>query len=117
MNAKTKFDGIVNEFKKEVEKSVKYAIDDIYSELVPYVNDDTEFNAIQRSHSLVSAILSDNFDVVDDEIICQGWNTKLTTNDHDRLVNKLAAKCSDKAAQLKIERLERQLKEAYSRNY
>ena len=61
MNAKTKFDEIVNEFKKEVEKSVKYAIDDIHSELVPCVNDDTEFNAIQRAHRLVSSILTSNF--------------------------------------------------------
>ena len=117
MNAKTKFDEIVSEFKKEVQKSVECAINDIHSELVPYVNDDTEFNAIQRAHRLVSSILTSNFTLEGDEIICNGWNTKLTNNDHDRLVNKLAEKCSDKAAQLKIERLERQLKEAYSRNY
>ncbi|MGB2272516.1 MAG: hypothetical protein ACPH15_05800 [Pseudomonadales bacterium] len=117
MNAKTKFDEIVNEFKKEVERSVKYAIDDIHSEIVPYVNEDTIHNAIYRAHDIVSSILTSNFTLEGDEIICNGWNTKLTNNDYDRLVNKLAEKCSDKSAQLKIERLERQLKEAYSRNY
>ncbi|WP_339892211.1 hypothetical protein [uncultured Alteromonas sp.] len=117
MSAEDKFNNIVEQFKKEVAQASKNAIEDIHSEMLPYVNDDTEFNAIQRANDIVSKLLTSNFTLEDDRIICDGWSTKLTTHDHDRLVNKLADRCSDMAAKKKIERLERQLKESFNRQY
>jgi len=117
MSAKDKFDSIVNEFKSQVEDAARDALNSIHSEMVPYLNDDTENNAIYRAHDIVSSMLSGNFTLDDDQIICDGWKTKLTSNDHDRLVNKLAEKCADVAMIKKVERLEQQLKEAYKSKY
>lgn len=117
MSAETKFNNIVKELKAQTERFTRQAIDDIHSEMLPYVNDDTENNALYRAHDIVSQVLTNNFTLEGDNIICDGWNTKLTTNDHDRLVNKLAEKCADKAAQQKIARLERLLEESYKRSY
>tara|TARA_R110000851_G_scaffold190894_1_gene341580 strand:- start:231 stop:584 length:354 start_codon:yes stop_codon:yes gene_type:complete len=117
MSVEDKFNSIVEQFKKEVAQASKNAIEDIHSEMLPYVNEDTESNAICRAHDIVGQLLTGNYTLKDDKIACGGWNTKLTTNDHDRLVSKLADKCSDKAAQQKIERLERLLKESYERPY
>lgn len=117
MSAETKFNKIVDDFKCQVESFTRNAIDDIHSEMLPYVNDDTQSNAIYRAHDIISQILTNNFTLEGDNIICDGWKTKLTTRDHDRLVDKLADKCADKAAQNKIERLERLLKESYERSY
>lgn len=117
MSAEEKFNIIVKEFKSKVDDITRDALNSIHSDMVPYLNDDTENNAIYRAHDIVSSVLSGNFTLTDDKIICDGWNTKLTNNDHDRLVNKLAAKCADVAMKKKIERLERQLKEAYGSNY
>jgi hypothetical protein len=117
MSAESKFNEIVESFKKEIAEASKNAIEDIHSEMLPYVNDDTEFNAVYRANSIVKQILSGNYTLEDDKIICSGWIIELTSNDHDQLVDKLAEKCSDVAAQKKIERLESMLKESYSRNY
>lgn len=117
MSAEDKFNEIVLKFKTEINNYTEDAISSIHSEMLPYVNDDTENNAIYRAHDIVSNMLSGNFTLDGDNIICCGWNTKLTSNDHDRLVNKLAEKCADEAMKKKVERLERQLKEAYSSNY
>ena len=111
MSAEDKFNSIVSEFKAEVEKSVTVALESIHSEMVPYLNDDTEFNAIYRARDIVKNIIDGRFDVEDGEIVCGFFSTKLTSNDYDRLVDSLAARLSDKAKDLKIERLERQIKE------
>ncbi len=113
MSAENKFNEIVKDFNAVIKTSIDDALSKIHSEMVPYLNDDTEHNAIYRAHDIVSDILSSNFTLEDDKIVCDGWKTKLTANDHDRLIDKLAEKCADTAAQKKIERLERQLKEAW----
>lgn len=117
MSAEDKFNKIVEEFKIKTEQFARDAIDSIHSEMLPYVNDDTESNAMHRANDIVSGILSGNYHLADNKISCQGWTTVLTDNDHDRLVNKLADKCSDEAAKQKIARLERQLEESYKRSY
>lgn len=117
MSAENKFNEIVLNLKTEMNKHVENAIQDIYCDMLPYVNDDTESNAMHRAKDIINQILTSNYTLEDDKIICNGWNTKLTTNDHDRLVNKLAEKCSDEAAKQKIARLERQLEESYKRSY
>jgi molecular chaperone GrpE (heat shock protein) len=117
MNAENKFNELVESFKKEIANAANNALSDIHSEMLPYVNDDTENNALYRARDIISQILTSNFTLEGDSIICDGWNTRLTTNDHDLLINKLAEKCSDKAAQQKISRLERQLAESENRGY
>jgi hypothetical protein len=113
MSAENKFNELVEAFKKEVSSAAEDALNIIHSEIVPYVNDDTECNAIYRANDIVRQILSGNYVLEGDKIVCNGWSTELSTSDYDRLVDKLAEKCSDVAAQKKIERLERQLEDAY----
>ena len=115
MSAEDKFNEIVLNLKTEMNKYIEDAIDDIHLNMIPYVNDDTEANAIYRSSDIVNQILSGFYKIEDSKIVCNGWSTNLTDNDHDRLVDKLAEKCSDEAAKQKIARLERQLEESYKR--
>lgn len=118
MSAEDKFNEIILKLKAEINNYTEEAINSIHSEMLPYVNDDTESNAIYQAHDIVLNMLSGNFTLNGDEIVCCGWKTKLTDNDHDRLVNKLAEKCADEAMKKKVERLERQLvEEAYRSSY
>jgi hypothetical protein len=110
MNAETKFKKIVEDLNKDFAAAYSAAIDKIHSEIMPYVNDDTEHNAIYRASDIVSAILSGNYEVEGDKIKCMGWVTTINSNMHNKLVDSLAERCSDIAAQKKIERLEQQIK-------
>ena len=117
MSAEDKFNEIVAKFKASIKESVSEAVDSIHFELLPYVNDDTENNARYRAADIVNDIIAKRFTIEDDKIKCGEWKVNLTSNDYDHLVNALAEKCSDEAANKKIEKLERQLKEAYSSKY
>lgn len=113
MSIENKFKAISDDLKKEFEATYSAAIDRVHSEVMPYIAEDTEANAIYRAEDLARKIITGDFDLVEGCISVNGWKTKLTSNDYDKLVDKLAAKCSDEAAQKKIARLERQLKEVY----
>lgn len=116
-DAESKFNQIVAEFKKVVDSVVSESLDRVHGELVPYVNEDTEHNAMYRAGDLVEKLINGDFDVIDGIISVDGWGlNKLTSFHYDKLVDKLAERCSDIAAQKKIERLENQLKEAWERN-
>ena len=115
-DAEAKFNEIVADFKKAIESAVNESLDRIHGEMVPYLNDDTENNAIYRAVDLVESIMSGDFSIDGKGVIkVNGWSVQhLTSFNHDKLVDKLAERCSDIAAQKKIERLEEQLKEAWS---
>lgn len=110
-----RFSELVEKFKEQVKEAAEDAIGDIYGELLPYAVGDTESNAIIQAKSMASKILSGSFELDEDGYIrVDGWSVGyLSTCDYDALVDKLAEKCADVAAQKKIERLERQLAEAY----
>ena len=114
MSAETKYKEIMNRFNADVSAAVKKAADEIHSDIIPHINDDTEYNAIYRARDIVNSILRGNFEVEGNQIICDGWNTRMTSNYHDKLVDKLAAATSDKAKDLLIKRLSSQLAEAYN---
>lgn len=113
-DAELKFNEIVEQFKESTKNAMQDALDSIHSEMVPYLNEDTEHNARYRANDIVNALLRGNGKCkLDGDLIkFDGWNVSLSSADHDRLVEKLALVAGDKAKDLKIERLERQLKEA-----
>lgn len=115
-DAEAKFNEIVSDFKKAVDLAVNDSLGRIHCEMVPYLNEDTENNAFYRAVNIVESIMSGDYSVDDNGVIVvNGWNIyRLTNFNHDKLVDKLAERCSDIAAQKKIERLEEQLKEAWS---
>lgn len=114
MSAEDKFSEIVEKLKSEITKAAADAVYEIHGGIVPYVNDDTEFNAIYRAKDIIRDVMHGNFDVVDNKIKCGFFSIELTSGCHDRLVDALASRCADKAKDLKIERLERQIKEMTS---
>ncbi len=112
-DAESKFNEIVEQFKEQTKSAVYDAISSIHSEMVPYLNEDTESNARYRASDIVNALISGDgqCELDGNSIKFNGWSVNLTSFDHDNLVDKLAAVAGDKAKDLKIERLERQLKE------
>ena len=101
MSAETIFTELVEQFKIDVENATKEALDKIHDDMVPYLNDDTENNARYRAVDIVRSIMRGDFDMEGDHIT----------------VDILSAKAGDVAKDKKIERLERQLKEAIEFKY
>ena len=114
MSAETKYKELMDRFNSDITDAVKTAAESIHSDIIPFINDDTEYNAVYRASDIVNNILRGNFEVIGDKIHCNGWNTQLTSNYHDKLVDKLAESTSDKAKDLIIERLKEQLKDAHN---
>lgn len=111
MSAETKYQEIIKQLNIDIEQAVKDACDKVHSEIIPYINDDTESNAVYRAHDIVNAIIRGDVELDGDTIKCLGWKTKLTPYQHDRLVDKLASLAGNKAQELKIERLERAIED------
>lgn len=112
-NAEKLFNELVEKFKVDAQKAVDEAIDSVHGDLVPYINEDTEHNAAYRARDIVRSIVSDNgrCELDGDSIQFDGWSIPMTSFDYDRFVDKLASVAGDKAKDLKIERLERQISE------
>ena len=77
MSAETKYKEIMNQFNVDISEAVKTAAESIHSDIIPFINDDTEHNAVYRACDIVNNILRGEFEVIDDKIICNGWNTQL----------------------------------------
>ncbi len=118
-DAELKFNEIVEQFKESTNNAMKEALDSIHSDMVPYLNEDTEHNARYRANDIINSLLrgGGKCELDGDYIKFNGWSVSISSSDHDNLVDKLAAVAGDKAKDLKIERLERQLKEACERNW
>ena len=118
MSAETIYKEIMKQFNSDVIKAVSEACQSVQGEIIPYINDDTEYNAVERAADMVRKIINGNFTIEDGFIsVDGGYLTKITSNDHDKLVDVLTAKAGDKAKDLKIERLERLLADSYSNNW
>lgn len=112
MSAETKYQEITQKMHEGIEKSIREACERIHSEIIPYINDDTEFNAAHRAGDIVNSIIKGEFEVSDSgDITCQGWRLRLTSSDYDKAVDALASKAGDAAKDKKIERLENRIKE------
>lgn len=112
MSADRIYTQMVEQFKIDVESAARDALDKIHSEMVPYLNDDTDSNARYRAVEIVQKILIGNFEVEDDEIKVDGWVIdRLTDFNYNKLVDVLSAKAGDVAKDKKIERLEMLIKE------
>ena len=115
MSAETVYEELLDQFKADVLRAVTDAHAKIQGDLLPYVNDDTESNARYRAVDIVKLIMAGDFVEEDCKIKVNGWTIDtLTSFDHNKLVDVLAAKAGDKAKDLKIERLERQIEEFYA---
>jgi len=118
MSAEDKYQEIVKELDARIQKSVTEACERVHSEIVPYINDDTESNARFRAVDIVRKIIRGEFDVDGSRIKVDGWVVdSLTDNDYDRVVDALAARAGDQAKDMKIARLERLLSEAMNKNH
>lgn len=117
-NAAAKFSQLVEDFKKATKDAVDSAINEIHSEFVPYLNDDTQNNAIYRANDILRMVLEGNFEVTDTGwIVVDGWNiTQIDGFSHNKMIDALADKCSDMAAKARISKLEDDLERAYCRN-
>jgi hypothetical protein len=112
MSADKIYTDLVEQFKIDVESATRDALDKIHSEMVPYLNDDTDSNAIYRAVEIVQKILIGQFEVEDGNIKVDGWVIdRLTDFDYNKIVDVLSAKAGDVAKDMKIERLERTIKE------
>jgi hypothetical protein len=114
-DAELKFNAIVEQFKEQVKEVTQEAIISIHSEMVPYLNEDTENNARYRASDIINSLLRGDgkCELDGDYIKFNGWSVSISSSDHDNLVDKLAAVAGDKAKDLKIERLERQLNDLH----
>ena len=118
MSAETKYNEIVDQLNVDIKKAINEACQEIHGDIIPYINDDTEHNAICRAVDIVNDIMIGDFDFIDNYIKVGDWKiTTLNDFDHNKLVDILASKAGDKAKDLQIERLERQLKESYESKY
>lgn len=112
MSAKSKYEEIAVQLNKDIEKAVEQACDKVHGDIIPFINDDTEYNAVYRAINIVQDILRGNFEVKGNSIKVNGWTIhSLTSNHYDELVDILSVKMSDKAKDLKIARLEHQIEE------
>jgi hypothetical protein len=57
MSAESKYQEIIKQFNLDVEHVVREACDKVHSDIIPYINDDTDSNAIYRANNIVSSIL------------------------------------------------------------
>lgn len=118
MSAETVYTELVEKFKTDVENATREALDKIHSEMVPYLNDDTESNATYRAVEMVRKIMVGDFEVVGNGIQVDGWTiSSMTDFDYDKLVDVLSSKAGDVAKDMKIARLEAQLKSAIEFKY
>ena len=118
MSAEIIYKELLDQFKIDALRAVDEAHSKMQGDLLPYVNDDTGSNARYRAVDIVKSIMSGNFTEEDCKIKVNGWTMDTLTNfDYDVLVDVLSAKAGDKAKDLKIERLERQIQEFYSQKY
>ena len=114
MSAETIYKELLDQFKADAFKAIEEAHATIQGDLLPYANDDTEHNARHKAAEMVGLIIEGEFKVEGSEIIIDGWAVVNMTNfNYDKLVDVLSAKAGDIAKDLKIERLERQIKEFY----
>lgn len=112
MSANKIYTQLVEQFKIDVESATRDALDKIHSEMVPYLNEDTESNARYRAVEIVQKILIGNFEVEDGSIKVDGWVIdRLTDFNYNKIVDILSAKAGDVAKDKKIERLEQKIKE------
>jgi hypothetical protein len=117
MSAETTYSRLVEQFKVDVENATKDALEKIHSEMVPYLNDDTESNARYRAVDIVKAIIRGEFEIEGNYITVDGWHiVGLSDLNYDKMVDILSAKAGDIAKDKKIERLERTIKE-YEQSY
>lgn len=111
-NAENKFNEIVEKFKAEAMAAIENSMSEIHSDMVPYLNEDTESNARYRAANIVQAILRGDFEFDGSNIKVNGWVIdRLTSFDYDALVQKIALVAGDKAKDLRIQQLERQIAE------
>lgn len=111
-NAEDKFNEIVAKFKEAVKGAADESIDQIHSELVPYLNDDTENNARNRADEIVRKIIEGNYDVREGWVVVDGWPVyRFTLFTREEVLCSLSEKCSNEASKAYIESLENKVKD------
>ena len=123
MNIETKYKEILDQFKKDTEALVEDAVTKIYTDLLPHVESDTEYNVQYRSDDVIKNLLAGKVEVYDDNTVkvsdSNGMSTfiRITSNQYDGIRKKLLEVMPACPKDLEIESLKEQLKRAYERNY
>ena len=121
-NIETNFIELSKGLQKQIHALVDESLADIHSQLIPYLDEDTDFNVIFRTNDVINQLIRGDFTIDEDggDLIVEVngcVRIRLSNTDWNKAVDVLASRTSDKAKDLKIERLERQLKESYARSY
>ena len=119
-NIETNFIELSKGLQKQIHALVEESLADIHSQLIPYLYEDTDSNVRFRTNDVINQLIRGDFTVndIDGGIYVKAneyITIRLSSSDWDKAVDVLASRTSDKAKDLKIERLERQLKESYAR--
>lgn len=119
MSIENDFERLIGEATAKIKAAAQEAIEKVYTDLLPHVAEDTEYNCQYRANEIVCRLMNGDFLVDDDgNIIIDGNRIKtLSSFNYDKLVDVLADKCSDIAAKQKIKRLESALNDAYNNGY
>tara|TARA_R110000772_G_scaffold43692_3_gene100685 strand:+ start:1478 stop:1843 length:366 start_codon:yes stop_codon:yes gene_type:complete len=102
---------------KRIHALVDESLADIQGQIIPFIDEDTESNVRYRTNDVINQLIRGDFTVDDRDggIYVEANDCitiRLSSSDWNKAVDVLASRTSDKAKDLKIERLERQLKES-----
>jgi len=120
MSTEINFTKLLDQFKKDAQEIVGEVIDTIHGDLLPSVEDDTAMNVEFRLNEVVNRIIAGMFTVEEggdwiNVSVNQYVNIRLDPEPWNKAVDVLSEKFSDTAKDMKIKRLEAELKESYKR--
>ncbi len=120
MSTETHFTELTNQFKKEAHRILEESISTIQGDYLPYLESDTQANVEYRTLDAIEKLISGNFTTneVGDTLmikVSDHITISLDSEPWNKAVDVLAAKFGDTAKDMKIARLERELKESYHR--
>ena len=112
MNTKTEnaYTELMAKFKVDCASILEEAHADLYGEMLPFVDGDTESNAGHRAREIVRRIIIGDFELKDSCIYVDGYSIgHINAFGYNKLVDTLAEVAGDAAKDAKIKRLENEI--------
>lgn len=120
MQLEKEFKLMISGLSKQVHDLLGEHISNIETELLPHIDNDTDMNVQYRAAEVIGKLAGGDYEIEE-----EGGRVKVKVNNYvyitldagkwNKAVDNLASRLSDKAKDLKIEKLEAQLKESYKR--